>query len=146
MDSFHGLSAAQVIETLGLEPHPEGGYFKEIHRHDPGDGSRGALTTIYFLLRAGDVSHWHRVTDAEEVWCWHAGGALELSIHPAGGPRQMHVLGMDLTAGQRPQAVVPINAWQAAKPLGAWTLVGCQVAPAFEFASFELASPDFVPE
>ena len=144
-DTFHGLTADEVIETLGLAPHPEGGHFKEIHRHVSVVGDRGAVTTIYFLLKAGERSHWHRVTDAEEIWCWHAGAALELLIHAEGGLRETHILGMDLNADQRPQAVVPINGWQAARPLGDWTLVGCQVAPAFEFASFELAEPGFEP-
>ncbi|HEY9080223.1 cupin domain-containing protein [Magnetovibrio sp.] len=143
--AFHGLTADEVIEILDLAPHPEGGHFKEIHRHDPGDGTRGAVTSIYFLLKAGESSHWHRVLDAEEIWCWHAGAALELQIHPAGGSRRTHILGLDLRAGQRPQAVVPINGWQAARALGDWTLVGCQVAPAFEFSSFELAPPGFDP-
>ena len=145
MDSFHGLSADQVIEALGLEPHPEGGHFKEVYRHAAPDGTRGAVTTIYFLLRAGERSHWHRVLDADEIWCWHAGAPLELSIHGEGGPRETHTLGMDLRSDQRPQAVVPTNAWQAAKSLGDWTLVGCQVAPAFEFSGFELAEPGFEP-
>ncbi len=146
MNSFHDLSAQQVIETLGLEPHPEGGYFKENHRNTTPDGKRGAVTSIYFLLETGQSSHWHKVTDAEEIWCWHAGAPLELLIQAEGGPRETHVLGMDLATGQRPQAVVPTNAWQAAKPLGDWTLVGCQVAPAFEFSSFVLAEPGFEPE
>jgi len=144
-DTFHGLTADEVIEILDLAPHPEGGHFKEIHRHVSVDGERGAVTTIYFLLKAGERSHWHRVTDAEEIWCWHAGAALELLIHAEGGLRESHILGMDLNAGQRPQTVVPINGWQAARPLGDWTLVGCQVAPAFEFTSFELAPPGFEP-
>ena len=143
--AYHGLSADEVISVLGLSPHPEGGYFKEIHRHVPPGGGRGAVTTIYFLLKAGERSHWHRVTDAEEIWCWHGGAALELLVHPQGGTRAKHVLGMDLGADQRPQAVVPINGWQAARSLGDWTLVGCQVAPAFEFASFVLAEPGFEP-
>jgi len=144
--AFHSLTAERVIETLGLEPHPEGGHFKEIHRHENPDGGRGAVTSIYFLLRAGERSHWHRVTDADEIWCWHAGAALELLIHPEKGRRETYILGMDLDAGQRPQAVVPTNAWQAACPLGDWVLVGCQVAPAFEFANFELAAPGFEPD
>jgi len=143
--SFHGLTADEVIETLDLAPHPEGGHFKEIHRHVAPNGERGAVTSIYFLLKAGERSHWHRVTDGEEIWCWHAGAALELSIHPEGGARETHILGMDLSAGQRPQAVVPVNGWQAARTPGAWTLVGCQVAPAFDFASFVLAEPGFDP-
>lgn len=145
MQNFHGLNADRVIEILDLQPHPEGGHFKEFHRHQNADGGRGALTSIYFLLKTGERSHWHRVKDAEEIWCWHAGAALELLIHAEGGTRQTHILGMDLFNDQRPQAVVPTNAWQAACTLGAWTLVGCQVAPAFEFSSFEMADPGFEP-
>lgn len=145
-----GMTAADVIATLGLEPHPEGGHFKEIHRHVPADGGRGWVTSIYFLLKTGERSHWHRVADGDEVWCFHAGQPLELAVHQDGGARETHVLGTDLHAGQRPQAVVPAGAWQAARPLnggvlGGWTLVGCQVAPAFAFSSFELAPPDFEP-
>jgi len=143
--AFHGLTADEVIEVLGLEPHPEGGHFKEIHRHTDPNGGRGAVTSIYFLLKAEERSHWHRVVDAEEIWCWHAGAALELLIHPQGGERETHILGMDLGAGQRPQAVVPVNGWQSARAMGEWTLVGCQVAPAFDFACFELADPGFEP-
>lgn len=145
MSPFYGLNADDVIATLGLEPHPEGGHFKEIYRAPGPNGERGPVTTIYFLLKAGEVSHWHRVQDAVEIWCWHGGAALELSIHADGAAREIHVLGLDLKAGQRPQAIVPVNAWQAAKSLGTWTLVGCQVAPAFDFARFELAPPGFEP-
>lgn len=145
MSALKGLSANDVIATLGLLPHPEGGHFKEVYRAPSGPGERGAVTTIYFLLKAGERSHWHRVKDAVEIWCWHAGAPLELSIQADGGSRQTHILGLDLMVGQRPQAIVPINAWQAAKALGDWTLVGCQVAPAFDFASFELAAPDSEP-
>lgn len=138
------LSAEEVIALLGLEAHPEGGHFRETFRESAGDGGRGASTAIYFLLRAGERSHWHRV-DASEVWHWHAGAALTLSIAPPGGPVRHLRLGADLGAGERPQGVVPPGHWQAAESLGAWTLVGCTVAPAFDFAGFELAPPDFEP-
>ena len=98
-----------------------------------------AVTAIYYLLRAGERSHWHRI-DASEIWHWYAGDALELRI---GGETVR--LGGDLAAGERPQAVVPPREWQAARSFGAWTLVGCTVAPAFEFSGFELAPPDWVP-
>ncbi|MBF0374095.1 MAG: cupin domain-containing protein [Alphaproteobacteria bacterium] len=130
-------TANEIIETLGLRPHPEGGHFREIHR-DP------AVTSIYFLLRAGERSHWHRV-DATEIWNWHAGAPLTLSVSEDGVDIADHRLGEDLAAGQRPQAVVPAGAWQAAVTLGDWTLVGCAVAPAFDFAGFELAPPDWAP-
>jgi uncharacterized protein len=138
------LSAEEVIALLGLEAHPEGGHFRETFRESAGDGGRGASTAIYFLLREGERSHWHRV-DASEVWHWHAGAALTLSIAPPGGPVRHLRLGADLGAGERPQGVVPPGHWQAAESLGAWTLVGCTVAPAFDFAGFELAPPDFEP-
>jgi len=146
----HGLDAQGVIEALGLAPHPEGGHYREVYRHAAPGGGRGWVTSIYFLLKADEVSCWHRVADAAEIWCWHAGAPLELSVHAEGGARQTHVLGMDIGRGQRPQAVVPANAWQAARPLAdappdSWTLVGCQVAPAFVFESFVLAEPGFEP-
>ena len=136
--------ADAIAAALGLEPHPEGGRFREIHRDRPADGGRGALTAIYYLLRAGEVSRWHRV-DAVEIWHFHAGGPLELRISPDGERVETHRLGLDLAAGQRPQAVVPKDAWQSARPLGAWTLIGCAVAPAFDFAGFEMAPEGWEP-
>jgi predicted cupin superfamily sugar epimerase len=138
------LSADDVIRLLDLKPHPEGGHYRETFR-DPAqtqDG-RAASTAIYFLLRRGERSHWHRV-DAAEAWHWHAGSALELKID-SDGPAQTVRLGPDLAAGERPQAVVPAHAWQAAESLGEWTLVGCTVAPGFEFEKFELAPPGWAP-
>jgi len=137
------LSAAEVIALLGLEPHPEGGHFRETYRDQPADGGRGASTAIYFLLAAGERSHWHRV-DAVEIWHWHAGAPLALSI-AEGASRTELQLGPDLRQGQRPQGLVPAGAWQAAQSRGAWTLVGCTVAPAFVFEGFELAPPGWSP-
>lgn len=139
------LTADAVIALLGLAPHPEGGHFRETFRDDSsGESARGASTAIYFLLRAGEVSRWHRV-DAAEAWHWYAGAALELTMaHSAA--RITHRLGTDLAAGERPQAVVPADVWQQARSLGAWTLVGCTVAPAFQFSGFELAPPEFEPD
>jgi uncharacterized protein len=139
-------NADDIIRALGLQPHPEGGHFRETFR-DPatvGGGSRGASTAIYYLLRAGERSHWHRV-DAAEVWHWYGGTALELSISLDGETATAEVLGPDLAAGQRPQIVVPAKAWQSARSLGAWTLTGCTVAPAFQFESFEMAPPGWRP-
>jgi len=139
------LSASQVIDLLGLAPHPEGGHFRETFRDRAADASgRAASTAIYFLLAAGQVSGWHRV-DAAEVWHWHAGAPLALSVAEDAGRRHELRLGADLAAGERPQAVVPAGAWQRAASLGAWTLVGCTVAPGFHFAGFELAPPGFEP-
>jgi uncharacterized protein len=107
---------------------------------DPQSG-RAASTAIYFLLRDGEISRWHRV-DSAEVWHWYAGAPLALSI--IDGAQKLDVrLGVDLTAGERPQAVVSAYTWQQARSLGAWTLVGCTVAPGFEFAGFEMAPPGF---
>lgn len=133
----------QIIDRLGLVPHPEGGYYVETYRAPADGGGRGACTTIYYLLSRGERSHWHRV-DAVEVWAYHAGDGLRLRIHEDGVTRAVE-LGGDVLAGQVPQAVVPAHAWQAAEPLGEWCLVGCVVAPAFEFAGFEMAPPGWEP-
>ena len=116
----------EVIAALGLAPHPEGGWFVETWREPAG-------TAIYYLLAAGEESRRHRV-DKTEVWHFYAGHALALRVGDGAC-----VLGADLAAGQRPQVVVPAGVWQSARPLGAWTLVGCTVSPAFDYAGFELA-------
>jgi predicted cupin superfamily sugar epimerase len=136
--------ADDVIARLGLAPHPEGGHYVETYRHAASDGDRGVATAIYFLLRDGEASHWHRVMDAVEIWLHHAGAPLRLMIAD-GAHRKDLTLGPDLAAGQRPQAVVPLGTWQSARSLGAWTLVSCVVAPAFEFSGFELAPPGWSP-
>ena len=133
-----------VITALGLAPHPEGGFYRETWRDRPADGSRGAGTAILFLLRAGDVSHWHRV-DAAELWHFHAGAPLRLGLSPDGAMQHSVLLGLDLGAGQIPQRMVPAGCWQSAVSLGAWTLVGCTVSPAFRFEGFELAPPGWRP-
>jgi predicted cupin superfamily sugar epimerase len=140
----NALSAADIIKLLELQPHPEGGHFCQIFRDTQLiDGKRPASTAIYFLLARGERSHWHRV-DAAEGWHWYAGAPLRLAIVEDGKERIV-TLGADLNSGQRPQAVVPAHAWQSADTLGDWTLVGCTVAPGFEFAGFEMAKPDFEP-
>ena len=139
------LTAGEVIRLLELKPHPEGGHFRETFRDArTGEGSRAASTAIYFLLAHGERSHWHRI-DAVEVWHWHVGAPLELEIAPENDLRRQVILGSDLAAGERPQAIVPAHAWQAAQTLGDWTLVGCTVAPGFEFAKFELAPKGWEP-
>lgn len=138
-------NAQDVIRLLDMSRHPEGGWYRETYRHDPGDGTRGASTAIYYLLEAGDLSAWHRVTDADEIWHWYAGGPLALTISPNGHDAKALRLGLDLENGERPQAVVPAGHWQTAESLGAWTLVGCTVAPAFDFAAFEMAPPQWRP-
>lgn len=133
------LDADAIAALLGLEPHPEGGAYVETWRDLRPDGSRGAGTAIYFLLRRGEVSRWHRL-DAAEAWHFYSGAPLELQIADGSGPVAVVVLGTDLAAGERPQWVVPAGAWQSARTLGDWTLVGCTVSPAFVFEGFELAS------
>ncbi|KWT69854.1 hypothetical protein APY04_1354 [Hyphomicrobium sulfonivorans] len=143
------LSAADIIRMLDLKPHPEGGHFRETFRDEntiatDDGGARAASTAIYFLLRQGEVSHWHRV-DAVEIWHWHAGAPLQLSIAPPDGTITDLIVGSDLVEGERPQGIVPPVYWQSARSLGAWTLVSCTVAPGFLFEKFELAPPDFSP-
>ncbi|MGB8399312.1 cupin domain-containing protein [Bradyrhizobium sp.] len=137
-------TAAEIIARLELKPHPEGGYYRETFRDGATDaGGRARSTAIYFLLARGQRSHWHRI-DAVEVWHYYAGGALTLQIAGAGGTRSVR-LGPDLAAGEVPQAIVPVHAWQSAESRGDWTLVGCTVAPGFDFATFELAAKDWSP-
>lgn len=138
------LCAADIIRILDLQPHPEGGHFRETFRDALSKDGRAASTAIYFLLAAGEVSHWHRV-DAAEVWHWHAGAPLMLSIAPPDGKASDIRLGCDLAAGERPQGIVPPGYWQSARSLGAWTLLGCTVAPGFLFEKFELAAEGFAP-
>jgi predicted cupin superfamily sugar epimerase len=133
--------ADRLIQLLDLKPHPEGGWFRETFR-DSGpekNGGRAASTAIYFLLKAGQASRWHRV-DAAEVWHFYRGAPLELKIG-----RDTYVLGANIDEAQAPQVVVPPGAWQAARSLGEYTLVGCTVAPGFEFAHFEIAEDGFAP-
>lgn len=138
------MNAEDLIERLALRPHPEGGYYRETYRHIPADGGRGALTEIYFLLKAGERSWWHRI-DASEAWHYHAGAPLRLEVfEPAGGLSSL-TLGTDFAAGHVAQFVVPPFAWQSAWSLGEWSLVGCAVAPAFLFEAFEMAPPAWSP-
>ena len=133
---------AALIASLNLSPHPEGGWYRETFRQPAPDGGRGLATAILFLLEAGQRSHWHRV-DAAELWLWHAGSPLALSIHD--GTTATHRLGPDILAGHSAQALVPPHAWQAAEADRGWALVSCVVTPAFDFAGFELAPPDWRP-
>ncbi|WP_167093247.1 cupin domain-containing protein [Parvibaculum indicum] len=139
------MSPEEIIEMLNMQPHPEGGHFVETFRDATAEIERGHSTAIYYLLREGERSHWHRVKDAAETWHWYAGGPLQLGIAAEEGPAEIHLLGQNLAAGERPQIIVPRNYWQAAEPVGLWTLVGCTVAPGFDFAAFEMAPEDWVP-
>jgi predicted cupin superfamily sugar epimerase len=134
----------EVIQRLGLLPHPEGGHYRETFRAPAAPGERGAVTLIYYLLLEGEVSHWHRV-DAVESWHWYAGAPLAVTISENGHDAWLRYLGPDLALDQEPQLVVPAHAWQKAESLGPWTLVGCAVAPAFRFEGFELAPKDWEP-
>lgn len=133
------MTAAEIVALLDLAPHPEGGWYRQTFRDPAGPEGRGASTAIYFLLEAGQESRWHRV-DAAEAWHHYAGAALLLTIGDV-----EHRLGADLTAQERPQAIVPAGVWQKARSLGDWTLVGCTVAPGFEFAGFEMAPVGWAP-
>ncbi|WP_420548614.1 cupin domain-containing protein [Curvivirga sp.] len=139
------MTPKDIIEKLQMQPHPEGGWYVETYREQPQDGGRGASTCIYYLLEKGQSSHWHKVTDADEVWHWYAGEALLLSLSTDGHDVSDIVLGPDLLNGQQPQGIVPADVWQVAKPLGDWVLVGCTVAPAFDFNSFVMAPDNWVP-
>lgn len=140
-----GLDASAVIGLLHLQPHPEGGYFRETFRDTHTDAiGRPASTAIYFLLKAGEISRWHTV-DATEIWNWYAGAPLRLSVAAAGEHAVHLTLGANLAAGECPQAVVPPLYWQQSQSLGAWSLVGCTVAPGFSFDGFVMAPPDREP-
>jgi len=131
----------RIMAALELLPHPEGGHYRETFRDFTPRGGRSHSTAIYYLLREGEVSLLHRI-DAVEIWHFYRGAPLELTIVEEGKPARRHVLGPHIEKGERPQIVVPAGAWQGARPLGTYTLVGCTVAPGFEFSSFELAPPD----
>jgi predicted cupin superfamily sugar epimerase len=142
--TMNDTTADRIIEKLGLERHPEGGWYREVWADSAVTaGGRACGTSILFLLKAGERSHWHRI-DATEIWHFHAGAPLVLSVaKDERGPVVDHLLGPDVLAGELPQGIVPVGHWQAARSLGAWTLVGCTVSPGFRFEGFELAAPDF---
>ncbi|MDE2184919.1 MAG: cupin domain-containing protein [Alphaproteobacteria bacterium] len=134
--------ADHIIALLGLVPHPEGGHYRQMFRDERGPADRAYSTAIYFLLRDGEFSRLHRV-DAAEIWHYYRGAPLELTTGREGGGAVRRILGADLDHGERPQLVVPPGMWQSARTLGAYTLVGCTVAPGFEFSRFEIAPADF---
>ena len=141
------MTADDIAARLGLTPHPEGGRFRETFRDARGPDGRSASTAIYFLLERGQTSAWHRVVDAVEIFHFYAGAPLDLRIAPcSGGPMRAVTLGPDLTAGEAPQAVVAAGDWQCARSLGDWSLVGCTVAPGFEFSAFEMAPQGWEPQ
>ena len=138
------LSAAEVIALLELERHPEGGWFRQTFADPSPVGDRHLSTAIYYLLEGHDLSAWHRV-DAAEVWHWHAGAPLRLRLSHHGKSIDEYILGPDLKNAERPQVIVPRHCWQTAKSMGAWTLVGCTVAPGFQFSGFEIAHSEWEP-
>ncbi len=137
------MTADEIIAALGLAPHPEGGWFRETWRAEADPGARPSGTAIYFLLKAGERSHWHKV-DATEIWLYHAGAPLALRIAGSdAGPARAVTLGADLAGGEAPQVIVPRGFWQAAQTTGDFTLVSCTVSPGFDFAGFTLAPQGF---
>ncbi|OAA36735.1 DUF985 domain protein [Beauveria brongniartii RCEF 3172] len=154
MAATNSRTAKDVIAALNLTPHPEKGYYVETYRDAAAaattndDKPRASSTYIYYLLEGeSGLSHWHRVLDAVEVWHHYAGAPLRLSLSlDDGEPVRDFVLGTDLWAGQRPQVVIERGEWQHAQSLGDWTLVGCSVAPGFDFKGFEMAQPGWEPK
>ena len=138
------LTTEEIIRELSMQPHPEGGWYAQTFR-DINGGERGHSTAIYYLLARGERSHWHRVHDAAEVWHYYAGAPLELSLSEDGRSVRHLRLGVDFDLGEQPQLLVPRNVWQAARSLGAWTLIGATVAPAFQFEGFEMAPAGWRP-
>lgn len=138
--------AKALIERLCLQPHPEGGWYRETWRAAAAGGERAGASAIYFLLAQGQRSHWHQV-DATEIWLWHAGSPLRLLTAPNnGGPVEEHRLGGDVLAGQVPQHVIAPHHWQATEAVEGWGLVSCIVSPGFDFSGFMLAPEGWAPE
>jgi predicted cupin superfamily sugar epimerase len=138
------LSAKQIIEALELQPHPEGGWYRQTFADATAGDGRAYSTAIYYLLERGVVGRWHRV-DSAEVWHWYGGAPLRLLTYVENQGTSQSTLGQDLVGGERPQVVIPRGHWQSAQSLGEWTLVGCTVAPGFEFAHFEMAPEGWTP-
>lgn len=141
--ALEALTGDDIIALFKLGPHPEGGWYRQTFRDEREHEGRAHSTTILFLLKEGEVSRWHKV-DAAELWHWHGGAPLLLQFTD-GDTRNDYRLGPDWLNGEVPHGAVPAHAWQSAKSLGAWTLVGCTVAPGFEFSGFELAPEGWEP-
>lgn len=138
------MTADQIISVLNLTPRPEGGHYRETWRAPTTGDARSAGTAIYYLLAGDERSHWHRI-DAAEIWHFYAGAPLRLSINDGRTNTQELRLGTDLENDEQPQAIAPPHAWQSAISTGAWSLVGCTVAPALQFETFEMAPPGWAP-
>ena len=135
-------SKQDIIHTLALEPHPEGGYYRRTYKNTNGPSveegeNRGYATAIYYLAEGETFSSWHK-TDGDELWFWHAGAPLTLEVKEIDGSVSKKRLGSDFTAGEQPQQLAPKNQWQRAKSDGEWTLVSCSVSPGFLFETFEM--------
>ena len=141
--AIEALTGDDIIALFKLAPHPEGGWYRQTFRDEHEHEGRAHSTAILFLLKEGEVSRWHNV-DAAELWHWHGGAPLLLQVKD-GDTRNDYRLGPDWLNGEVPHVAVPAHAWQSAKSLGAWTLVGCTVAPGFHFAGFELAPEGWEP-
>ncbi|MCJ9430801.1 cupin domain-containing protein [Kordiimonas sp. A6E486] len=138
------MTAAEIVALLDLKPHPEGGYYSRTYRHEDGPEGRGHGSAIYYLLEGGDFALWHQV-DADENWHWYAGAPLTLEIADDSHILSRHTLGPALTAGERPQTLVPAHQWQRARSEGSWTLCGCTVCPGFLFDNYTLAPEGWMP-
>ena len=139
------VTTEDLIAQLNLKPHPEGGFYREIYNDSSADGVRGKISSIYYLLEKGQSAHWHRVTDADEVWLWHGGHPLALYSKLDDGPVEKTTLGLDVHKGEVPQAIIQKNYWQSASAINGWALVSCVVGPAFEFDKMEFAPRGFEP-
>ncbi|MES2119999.1 MAG: cupin domain-containing protein [Pseudomonadota bacterium] len=143
------MTAEDLIAALDLQPHPEGGWYRESWRAETIGGQRAAASAVYYVMQPGQRSHWNRV-DADEIWLWHAGDPIDVSVAESdAGPVRTTRLGGDIAAGDQPQLVVPAGRWESAQPAGdgqaGYSLISCVVAPAFEFSGFELAEPGWSP-
>ncbi len=136
-------SAQELIKKLGLKPHPEGGHYTQTFRDEAADTVHS--TAIYYLLQKGECSHWHRVHGSAEIWHYYAGDPLDLSISTDGEEITTQSLGPNILGNELPQIIIPAGHWQSAECNGEWTLVGCTVAPGFEFENFEMAASDWRP-
>ena len=138
------MNPSKIINNLNLKPHPEGGWYKETFLSKININNRSISSMIYYLLKKGEYSHWHRVVDADEIWIWNLGGSLELQSYSNNTIKKVR-LGKDFKKGQTIQAIIPKGVWQSAKPIKNWVLVTCIVTPAFSFEGFELASKEWKP-
>ena len=139
-----GQTAKEIIETLNMEPHPEGGWYTRTWRSTQTSDGRRIGSAIYYLLEEDQTSRWHRI-DADEIWHFYTGSAVTLSVSNFGDGVEAQVLGPDVLRGERPQILVPSSSWHTATPINGWSLIGCTVVPAFQFGGMEIASDGWEP-